>query len=84
MPSDPARAAIERALEDEPTRERLRAAGPPRAALFTWEEAAAPTVPMEQQSEIGEICAAAMRKLIHLAYGVLKTGRPFDPELKTA
>jgi hypothetical protein len=23
---------------------------------------------------------AAMRKLIHLAYGVLKTGRPFDPE----
>jgi transposase len=23
--------------------------------------------------------AAAMRKLLHLAYGVLKTGRPFDP-----
>jgi hypothetical protein len=21
-----------------------------------------------------------MRKLIHLAYGVLKTGKPFDPE----
>jgi glycosyltransferase involved in cell wall biosynthesis len=32
--------AIERALEDEPTRERLRAAGPPRAALFTWGAAA--------------------------------------------
>jgi len=29
-----------------------------------------------QMSVIG----AAMRKLIHLAYGVLKTGRPFDPE----
>lgn len=25
------------------------------------------------------IVAAAMRKLIHLAFGVLKTGRPFDP-----
>lgn len=21
-----------------------------------------------------------MRKLVHLAYGVLKTGKPFDPE----
>jgi transposase len=29
-----------------------------------------------------EMCVigAAMRKLIHLAYGVLKTGHPFDPE----
>ena len=26
------------------------------------------------------VIAAAMRKLVHLAYGVLKTGRPFDPE----
>lgn len=25
------------------------------------------------------IVAAAMRKLVHLAYGVLKTGKPFDP-----
>ena len=32
--------AIECALEDDTTRERLRAAGPPRAALFTWERAA--------------------------------------------
>ncbi len=32
-----------------------------------------------------EIIAAAMRKLVHLAYGVLKSGRPFDPEMaKTA
>lgn len=31
------------------------------------------------------VIGAAMRKLIHLAYGVLKTGRPFDPEwIKTA
>lgn len=26
------------------------------------------------------IVGAAMRKLVHLAYGVLKTGKPFDPE----
>lgn len=26
------------------------------------------------------VIGAAMRKLIHLAYGVLKTGRPFDPK----
>lgn len=26
------------------------------------------------------IIGAAMRKLVHLAYGVLKTGKPFDPE----
>ena len=31
-----------------------------------------------------QIIGAAMRKLVHLAYGVLKSGRPFDPELKTA
>lgn len=31
------------------------------------------------------VIGAAMRKLIHLAYGVLKTGQPFDPEwIKTA
>ena len=27
------------------------------------------------------VIGAAMRKLIHIAYGVLKSGRPFDPEL---
>jgi len=26
------------------------------------------------------IIGAAMRKLLHLAYGVLKSGRPFDPD----
>ena len=26
-----------------------------------------------------EVIAAAMRKLLHLAYGILKSGRPFDP-----
>jgi transposase len=26
------------------------------------------------------VIGAAMRKLVHLAYAVLKTGRPFDPE----
>ena len=29
------------------------------------------------------VIGAAMRKLIHLAYGVLKTGKPFDPEWTT-
>jgi glycosyltransferase involved in cell wall biosynthesis len=36
--------AIERVLEDESTRQRLRAAGPERAALFTWEESAERTL----------------------------------------
>jgi transposase len=31
-----------------------------------------------------QVIGAAMRKLLHLAYGVLKSGRPFDPKLKTA
>jgi transposase len=31
-----------------------------------------------------QVIGAAMRKLIHIAYGVLKSGRPFDPEIKTA
>ncbi len=31
------------------------------------------------QSKMSVICAV-MRKLVHLAYGVLKTGKPFDPE----
>ncbi|HVQ38562.1 MAG TPA: transposase [Pyrinomonadaceae bacterium] len=31
------------------------------------------------------VIGAVMRKLIHIAYGVLKSGRPFDPEIaKTA
>ncbi len=29
------------------------------------------------------VIGAAMRKLIHLAYGVLKTGKPFDPNWTT-
>lgn len=31
-----------------------------------------------------QIIGAAMRKLMHIAYGVLKSGKLFDPELKTA
>ena len=31
-----------------------------------------------------QVIGAAMRKLLHLAYGVLKSGRPFDPGMKTA
>ncbi|MFO7696300.1 MAG: hypothetical protein R6X16_03995 [Anaerolineae bacterium] len=26
-----------------------------------------------------QIIGAIMRKLLHLAYGVIKTGKPFDP-----
>jgi len=37
-----------------------------------WEEAPAPTVPMEQQLEIGEICAAAMRKLKYSGAGTIE------------
>ena len=31
-----------------------------------------------------QVIGAAMRKLVHIAYGVLKSGKPFDPEMKTA
>ncbi|WP_417308884.1 acetyl-CoA carboxylase biotin carboxylase subunit [Devosia sp.] len=37
-----------------------------------WEEAPAPTVPMDQQMEIGEICAAAMRKLNYSGAGTVE------------
>ncbi len=37
-----------------------------------WEEAVAPTVPMEKQMEIGEICAAAMRKLKYSGAGTIE------------
>ncbi|MCB9993925.1 MAG: acetyl-CoA carboxylase biotin carboxylase subunit [Hyphomicrobiaceae bacterium] len=37
-----------------------------------WEEAVAPTVPMEQQQEIGEICASAMRKLKYSGAGTIE------------
>jgi len=37
-----------------------------------WEEAAAPTVPMDQQMKIGEICAAAMRKLKYSGAGTIE------------
>jgi transposase len=30
------------------------------------------------------IACAAMRKLIHIAFGVLKSGKPFDPEINPA
>lgn len=37
-----------------------------------WEEASAPTVPAEEQAEIGEICAAAMRKLKYSGAGTVE------------
>jgi len=37
-----------------------------------WEEAPAPTVPMAKQLEIGEICAAAMRKLKYSGAGTIE------------
>lgn len=37
-----------------------------------WEEAVAPTVPMEKQREIGEICANAMRKMKYSGAGTIE------------
>jgi acetyl-CoA carboxylase biotin carboxylase subunit len=37
-----------------------------------WEEASAPTVPAEQREAIGEICAAAMRKLKYSGAGTIE------------
>jgi acetyl-CoA carboxylase biotin carboxylase subunit len=37
-----------------------------------WEEANAPTVPAEERAEIGEICAAAMRKLKYSGAGTIE------------
>ncbi|KQU98937.1 acetyl-CoA carboxylase biotin carboxylase subunit [Devosia sp. Root105] len=37
-----------------------------------WEEASAPTVPADEQAEIGEICAAAMRKLKYSGAGTIE------------
>jgi len=37
-----------------------------------WEEAPAPTVPFEKQMQIGEICAAAMRKLKYSGAGTIE------------
>ena len=31
-----------------------------------------------------QIVVAAMRKLLHLCFGVLKTGKPFDPNHTTS
>src|SRR5690606_27928109 len=37
-----------------------------------WEEASAPTVPAEEREAIGEICAAAMRKLKYSGAGTIE------------
>ena len=37
-----------------------------------WEEATAPTVPAKQRDQIGEICAAAMRKLKYSGAGTIE------------
>jgi hypothetical protein len=36
-------------------------------------------LPERGKSKMSVICAV-MRKMVHLAYGVLKTGKPFDPQ----
>jgi len=35
----------------------------------------------ERGKETMVMIGAAMRKLLHICYGVLKSGRPFDPSL---
>lgn len=37
-----------------------------------WEEAPAPTVPLDEQMKIGEVCAAAMRKLKYSGAGTIE------------
>jgi transposase len=40
---------------------------------------------LSQRGKCGkQIVCAAMRKLLHLAYGVLKSGKPFDPAIALA
>jgi hypothetical protein len=35
---------------------------------------------LERKGKVGKvIISAVMRKMIHIAFGVLKSGRPFDP-----
>jgi hypothetical protein len=29
------------------------------------------------------IACAAMRKMVHIAFAILKSGKPFDPEFQT-
>ena len=70
-----------RAVPDLPDRQRHFAGGPlsPRSRRD-------PLEPLRQRlKDQGrlkpkQIVAAAMRKLLHLCFGVLKTGKPFDPE----
>lgn len=39
---------------------------------------------LKQRGKAGKvIIAAVMRKLIHMAYGILKSGQPFDPNFQT-
>ncbi|WP_340148205.1 transposase [Modicisalibacter xianhensis] len=40
---------------------------------------------LRKRSKVGkQIICAAMRKLLHIVYGVLETGMPFDPTLAVA
>jgi acetyl-CoA carboxylase biotin carboxylase subunit len=52
-----------------------------------WEEANAPTVPASERAEIGEICAAAMRKLKYSGAGTIEflyeNGKFFFIEMNT-
>ena len=36
---------------------------------------------VDRHSSLGLVLGAAMRKLVVLCYGVLKSGKPFDPAL---
>ena len=74
---------------------RLSKAGAPRLrkalyfpAVVTMRYNPLVRAPSERPKERGkcpmQVIGAAMRKLLHLAYGVLKSGRPFDPEMKAA
>ncbi len=40
---------------------------------------------LEAQGKNGmSVACAAMRKMVHIAFAILKSGKPFDPEFKLA
>ncbi|WP_445372658.1 IS110 family transposase [Methylomonas sp. HW2-6] len=57
-------------------------------ALVAWQHNPAIRVPCERLKANGKngklIVCAAMRKLIHLAFAILKSGKPFDPNFSIA
>ena len=56
----------------------------PAVTAMRWNPAVKPLVErLQKRGKLPKvILGAVMRKLIHLAYGVLKSGKPFDPNYR--